>query len=95
MPRIVRAALFSIRDLVLSAGPFILIALALLIGAYYVLKPAPPKRAAKSNGSSARRAAIEDAPHARGHVEAAVKPEPLVGREDAGVEVENLLHRLE
>lgn len=50
MPRIVRAALFSIRDLVLSAGPFILIALALLIGAYYVLKPAPPKRVVLATG---------------------------------------------
>lgn len=50
MPRIVRAALFSIRDLVFSAGPFILIALALLVGAYYILKPTPPKRVVLATG---------------------------------------------
>lgn len=50
MPRIVRAAIFSMRDLFLSAGPFILIALALLVGAYYVLKPTPPKRVVLATG---------------------------------------------
>src|ERR1700752_2578686 len=38
------------RDLMLTAGPFILIAVALLIAAYYVLDPAPPKRVVLATG---------------------------------------------
>lgn len=50
MPRLVRVALVSIRDLVMTAGPFILIALALLLAAYVVLDPAPPRRVVLATG---------------------------------------------
>jgi TRAP-type uncharacterized transport system substrate-binding protein len=50
MPRIVRAALFSIRDLAITVGPFVLIALALLVAAYYVLKPNPPRTVVLATG---------------------------------------------
>jgi TRAP-type uncharacterized transport system substrate-binding protein len=50
LPRIVRVALVSIRDLVLTAGPFVLIAVALLAAAYFVLDPAPPKRVVLATG---------------------------------------------
>jgi TRAP-type uncharacterized transport system substrate-binding protein len=50
LPRIVRVALVSIRDLVLTAGPFILITVALLVAAYFVLDPTPPKRVVLATG---------------------------------------------
>lgn len=50
MPRLVRVALVSLRDLALTAGPFILIALALLTAAYFVLDPTPPRRAVLATG---------------------------------------------
>ncbi len=50
MPRLVRVALVSIRDLVLTAGPFILIAVALLVAAYFVLDPTPPKHVVLATG---------------------------------------------
>ena len=50
MPRIVRAALFSLRDLALAAGPFILVTLVLLAAAYYVLEPNPPRRVVLATG---------------------------------------------
>jgi TRAP-type uncharacterized transport system substrate-binding protein len=50
VPRLVRVALVSIRDLALTAGPFILIAIALLIAAYFVLDPAPPRRVVLATG---------------------------------------------
>jgi TRAP transporter TAXI family solute receptor len=50
VPRLVRVALVSIRDLAITAGPFILIALALLIAAYFVLDPAPPGRVVLATG---------------------------------------------
>jgi TRAP-type uncharacterized transport system substrate-binding protein len=50
VPRLVRVALISVRDLVLTAGPFVLIALALLIAAYFVLDPMPPGRAVLATG---------------------------------------------
>src|SRR5204863_10124634 len=50
LPRIIRVALVSVRDLMLTAGPFILIALALLIAAYIVLDPTPPKRVVLATG---------------------------------------------
>jgi len=51
MPRIIRDTLVSARDLVLTVGPFVLLAVALLAGAYYLLKPAPPKRVVLATGS--------------------------------------------
>ena len=50
MPRLVRVALVSLRDLVATAGPFILVALALLIAAYFVLDPTPPRRVVLATG---------------------------------------------
>jgi TRAP-type uncharacterized transport system substrate-binding protein len=50
MPRIVRAALFSLRDLAVTVGPFVLITLALLIAAYAILKPNPPRRVVLATG---------------------------------------------
>jgi len=58
MPRIIRAALFSVRDLLLTAGPFILLTLALLAVAYYVLKPNPPRRVVLATGPE--RSAFEE-----------------------------------
>ena len=51
MPRLVRVALVSLRDLALTAGPFVLIALALLVAAYFVLDPAPPRRVVLATGA--------------------------------------------
>ncbi|HEX2198835.1 MAG TPA: TAXI family TRAP transporter solute-binding subunit, partial [Burkholderiales bacterium] len=50
MPRLVRAALVSLRDLAATAGPFLLVALGLLIAAYFVLDPAPPRRVVLATG---------------------------------------------
>ena len=50
MPRAIRVALVSMRDLVLTAGPFILIAVALLAAAYAILDPTPPKRVVLATG---------------------------------------------
>jgi TRAP-type uncharacterized transport system substrate-binding protein len=50
MPRLLRNTLISVRDLFAAAGPFLLIALFLLIGAYYLLDPAPPKQVILATG---------------------------------------------
>ena len=50
MPRLLRNTLLSARDLILTAGPFVLIALLLLAGAYILLDPAPPKRVVLATG---------------------------------------------
>jgi len=50
MPRLLRNTLLSMRDLIATAGPFVLIALLLLAGAYYLLDPAPPKRVVLATG---------------------------------------------
>jgi TRAP-type uncharacterized transport system substrate-binding protein len=50
MPRLLRNTLLSLRDLVATAGPFVLIALLLLAAAYYLLDPAPPKRVVLATG---------------------------------------------
>jgi len=51
MPRVIRDTLVSARELLFTAGPFILLAVALLWGAYYLLKPTPPKRVVLATGS--------------------------------------------
>lgn len=43
MPRSLRLALLTLRDLFITAGPVVLLAVALLAGAYWTLKPTPPK----------------------------------------------------
>lgn len=51
MPRAIRDTLISARELLLTTGPFIALAVALLAGAYYLLKPTPPTRVVLATGS--------------------------------------------
>jgi TRAP-type uncharacterized transport system substrate-binding protein len=51
MRRSFRDTLVSVRELLITAGPFILITVALLASAYYLLKPTPPKRVVLATGS--------------------------------------------
>jgi TRAP-type uncharacterized transport system substrate-binding protein len=50
MRRTIRDTLLSVRDLMVTAGPFILLTLGLLWGAYLLLKPTPPKRVVLATG---------------------------------------------
>jgi TRAP-type uncharacterized transport system substrate-binding protein len=50
VPRLLRVTLLSARDLLATAGPFVLIALVLLAGAYFLLEPTPPKRVVLATG---------------------------------------------
>jgi TRAP-type uncharacterized transport system substrate-binding protein len=50
MPRVIRETLVSVRELLITGGPFILLTVALLGGAYYFLKPTPPKRVVLATG---------------------------------------------
>jgi len=50
MPKAIRYTLLSLRDLAASAGPFILLAGALLALAYWWLDPNPPKRVTLATG---------------------------------------------
>jgi TRAP-type uncharacterized transport system substrate-binding protein len=50
MPRFIRHTLVSIRDLIVSFGPFAFIALALLVLAYVLLDPMPPRRVVLATG---------------------------------------------
>ena len=50
MPRIVRETLISVRDLVIAWGPFFILGIALLVAAYWLLDPAPPKRVILGTG---------------------------------------------
>ena len=50
MPRVIRVALISVRDLMLTFGPFVPIAIALLVAAYAILDPTPPKRVVLATG---------------------------------------------
>ncbi len=50
MPHLLRHTLLSLRDLLVSAGPFVLLALLLLWGAYLVLDPAPPREVVLATG---------------------------------------------
>ncbi len=50
MPHLLRHALISTRDLVVSAAPFVLLALLLLWGAFIVLDPAPPRKVVLATG---------------------------------------------
>ena len=51
MPESLRHTLLSIRDLLATVGPFVLLALALLVPAYYVLDPTPPKQVVLATGA--------------------------------------------
>ena len=50
MPQALRGALLSLRVLLLSAGPFAMLAVALLVLAYWWLNPNPPKRVTLATG---------------------------------------------
>ncbi len=50
MPRAIRLVLLSIRDLIASAGPILLLVVALLVGAYWWLQPQPPKHVSLATG---------------------------------------------
>lgn len=50
MPKTIRYTLLSLRDLWVSAGPFIVLTLTLLVLAYWWLDPNPPKRVVLATG---------------------------------------------
>ena len=50
MPKIVRETLISVRDLVIPWGPFFVIGVALLVVAYLLLDPNPPRRVILATG---------------------------------------------
>ena len=50
MPKTIRYTLLSLRDLAVSVGPFIFLAVALLVLAYWWLDPNPPKRVTLATG---------------------------------------------
>ncbi|QNP50641.1 TAXI family TRAP transporter solute-binding subunit [Diaphorobacter aerolatus] len=52
MSRNLRNLLLSIRDLLVSAGPLAILGVALVIGAYWWLKPTPPKTVTLATGPS-------------------------------------------
>lgn len=51
MNRMLRLTLLSVRDLFATAGPFVLLALALLVGAYWLLDPTPPRHLVLATGT--------------------------------------------
>lgn len=51
MPIALRHTLLSVRDLLLTAGPFALLALVLLALAYWVLDPTPPRKVVLATGA--------------------------------------------
>lgn len=50
MTRIISNTLISARDLLVAAFPFVLLVLVLLVGAYFLLQPNPPKRIVFATG---------------------------------------------
>ncbi|MES2360382.1 MAG: TAXI family TRAP transporter solute-binding subunit [Pseudomonadota bacterium] len=52
MPKTIRYTLLSLRDLAVSAGPFILLTVTLLALAYWWLDPNPPKRVTLATGTA-------------------------------------------
>jgi TRAP transporter TAXI family solute receptor len=50
MPRALRTTLISVRDMLTTAAPVLMLSLLLLAGAYFVLNPAPPKRVVLATG---------------------------------------------
>lgn len=51
MPRVLRHTLISLRDLSMTAGPLVLLGIALLWVAYVTLDPTPPKKVVLATGS--------------------------------------------
>jgi TRAP transporter TAXI family solute receptor len=50
MTQLVRYAIFSLRDIAISIGPFLLLAALLLLGAYWMLDPNPPRTVTLATG---------------------------------------------
>src|SRR5688572_1229473 len=50
MARILRETLLQIREISFTWGPFVLIGIAALVGAYFLLDPAPPRRVVLATG---------------------------------------------
>jgi ABC-type nitrate/sulfonate/bicarbonate transport system substrate-binding protein len=50
MPKVLRHTLLSARDLLVTAGPFLLVAMVLLVVAYFALDPTPPKKVVLATG---------------------------------------------
>ena len=50
MPKAIRYTLLSLRDLLVSAGPFVFLAVGLLVLAYWWLNPNPPRRVTLATG---------------------------------------------
>ena len=50
MPKAIRYTLLSLRDLLVSAGPFVFLAVGLLVLAYWWLDPNPPRRVTLATG---------------------------------------------
>jgi TRAP-type uncharacterized transport system substrate-binding protein len=50
MPKVLRNTLLSARDLLATAGPFLLLTLVLLVLAYWVLDPNPPRKVVLATG---------------------------------------------
>jgi TRAP-type uncharacterized transport system substrate-binding protein len=50
MPAILRRSLLSLRDLLITVGPFVVLALALMALAYWWLQPTPPKKVVMATG---------------------------------------------
>ena len=50
MPRIVRETLVSVRDLMIAWAPFLILGIALLVVAYWLLDPTPPKKIVLATG---------------------------------------------
>ena len=50
MPKAIRYTLLSLRDMLVSAGPFVVLTIALLVLAYWWLDPNPPKRVRLATG---------------------------------------------
>lgn len=50
MPKVLRDTLVSARDLLVTAGPFLFVALLLLALAYFALDPTPPRKVVLATG---------------------------------------------
>ena len=78
MPRLIRETLVTVRELTLAWGPFVLVGVVLLIAAYWLLDPQPPKRVVLATG--AERSAYDEfgkrykAELARYGIEVVLKP---------------------
>jgi len=51
MPKVLKHALVSLREMIFTAGPFLLLAIALLAAAYVVLDPTPPRHVVLATGT--------------------------------------------